>query len=198
MVDLVLGDADQRALRSLLQVEPARGVPVPPASVLRSVLTRVRGDAIGVTVLDRSGDVVDESGVPPLDGHGHLEALDSMELGWNVGGGYAARLHVDRTHGRFGERDVAMLRLVTPVLVRLLRGGAAPFPDSLTVQERRVLGLVAEGRSNDEIGVVLGVSCSTVRKHLEHAYRKLGVHSRLAAVMVLEEEANGERSEEFA
>jgi DNA-binding NarL/FixJ family response regulator len=122
-----------------------------------------------------------------------------MELGWSVGRGYAARLHVDRTRRRFSERDEAMFHLVTPVLARLLRGGSgARLPDSLTVQERRVLGLVAEGRSNSEIAAALHVCSSTVRKHLEHAYRKLGVHSRLAAVMVLEEGPGGGRSENFA
>jgi DNA-binding CsgD family transcriptional regulator len=201
MVDLVLGDADQRTLRSLLQVEPARGVPVPTTAVLESVLTLVDADAIGVSMLDRCGRVVDETGLPAPGAGRPDEArvLDSLELGWSVGRGYAARLHVDRTRRRFTERDVAMFRLLTPVLARLLRGASgSSLPASLTVQERRVLGLVAEGRSNTEIAAALHVCSSTVRKHLEHAYRKLGVHSRFAAVMVLEEGADGARAEEYA
>ena len=35
---------------------------------------------------------------------------------------------------------------------------------------------------NAEIGCVLGISPETVRKHLENAYAKLGVHTRTAAV----------------
>ena len=196
MVDLLLDEADQRALRTLLQVEPAPGVPVPTSSVLQTVLTLVGGDAIHVTVLDRAGEVVGQAGVPPVSpgGPDHRGVRDSLELAWDVGRGYAARLHVARRHFPFGERDAALLELVGPVLERLARVAAAPdLPDNLTLQERRVLVLVAEGRSNNEIAAVLHVSCSTVRKHLEHAYRKLGVHSRLAAAMIVGEAAGVSR-----
>ena len=49
--------------------------------------------------------------------------------------------------------------------------------------ERPILQLLATGRSNSDIAADLYVSVATVRKHLEHAYRKLGVHSRMAAVV---------------
>jgi DNA-binding CsgD family transcriptional regulator len=44
---------------------------------------------------------------------------------------------------------------------------------------------VAEGLSNAEIARVLVVEPSTVRKHLEHIYAKLGVGSRTAALAKL-------------
>ena len=47
----------------------------------------------------------------------------------------------------------------------------------LTVREREVLVLVAEGRSNKETAVELGVSVRTVETHREHLMRKLDVHS---------------------
>jgi DNA-binding CsgD family transcriptional regulator len=52
----------------------------------------------------------------------------------------------------------------------------------LTAREREVLALVADGLHNDEIARTLWVARSTVAKHLEQAYRKLGVRSRTAAV----------------
>jgi DNA-binding CsgD family transcriptional regulator len=52
----------------------------------------------------------------------------------------------------------------------------------LTPREREVLGLVAEGLTNAQIARTLWVAESTVAKHLEQAYAKLGVHSRTAAV----------------
>jgi len=55
----------------------------------------------------------------------------------------------------------------------------------LTPREREVLELVAEGRTNAEVAGVLWVSPGTVRKHLENAYDKLGVHTRTGAVAAL-------------
>jgi ATP/maltotriose-dependent transcriptional regulator MalT len=45
-----------------------------------------------------------------------------------------------------------------------------------------VLALVAHGASNREVSARLSLSVATVRKHLEHVYRKLGVCNRTAAV----------------
>jgi DNA-binding CsgD family transcriptional regulator len=52
----------------------------------------------------------------------------------------------------------------------------------LTAREREVLGLVALGKTNDEIARRLCLAPSTVRKHLENVYAKLGVSTRTAAV----------------
>jgi DNA-binding CsgD family transcriptional regulator len=52
---------------------------------------------------------------------------------------------------------------------------------ALTLREREVLGLVAEGRTNPEIAETLWITPSTVRKHLENVYAKLGVRTRTAA-----------------
>jgi len=48
----------------------------------------------------------------------------------------------------------------------------------LTVSERRVAELAAEGRSNPEIAQVLFVTRKTVKTHLGHIYHKLGVSGR--------------------
>jgi DNA-binding CsgD family transcriptional regulator len=53
---------------------------------------------------------------------------------------------------------------------------------NLTPRELEVLRLVADGLGNAEIGQTLWITPATVAKHLEQAYRKLGVHSRTAAV----------------
>ena len=51
----------------------------------------------------------------------------------------------------------------------------------LTLREREVLDWLARGKSNSEIGDILGISSATVGKHLEHIYPKLGVENRTAA-----------------
>ncbi|MCG2671691.1 LuxR C-terminal-related transcriptional regulator [Bradyrhizobium sp. GCM10023182] len=48
----------------------------------------------------------------------------------------------------------------------------------LTVNERTIMDLVAEGLSDSEIGRVLGVSLEIVRIHIDHARQKLGINNR--------------------
>ena len=54
----------------------------------------------------------------------------------------------------------------------------------LTRREAEVLFWVAKDKSNAAIAKVLDCRKGTVRKHLEHIYRKLGVQTRTAAIMV--------------
>ncbi len=51
----------------------------------------------------------------------------------------------------------------------------------LTRRERQILAWVARGNTNHEIAEMLWIAPSTVRKHLENIYAKLGVHTRTAA-----------------
>lgn len=55
----------------------------------------------------------------------------------------------------------------------------------LTRREAEVLAWVAQGKTNAEIGMILGTSPRTVEKHLEHIYQKLGVETRTAATLAL-------------
>jgi DNA-binding CsgD family transcriptional regulator len=50
--------------------------------------------------------------------------------------------------------------------------------EGLTLAERRVAALVAEGRTNREVAAALFVTERTVASHLSHVYAKLGVRSR--------------------
>jgi len=52
---------------------------------------------------------------------------------------------------------------------------------SLTAREAEVLTWVARGKSNRDIGEILGLSPRTVDKHLEQIYAKIGVENRAAA-----------------
>ena len=53
----------------------------------------------------------------------------------------------------------------------------------LTARESGVLDWLCAGKTDREIGAILGISTRTVEKHLEHVYVKLGVESRTAAVL---------------
>ena len=86
----------------------------------------------------------------------------------------------------FGERDRLVLELLRPHLERIVdrfERRRAPETDlPLTRRECEILEWVERGKTNGEIAEILWLSPSTVRKHLENAYRKLGVRTRTAAV----------------
>ena len=51
----------------------------------------------------------------------------------------------------------------------------------LTKRESEVLYWAIKGKTNRDIGDILGTSPRTVNKHLEHVFTKLGVETRTAA-----------------
>ena len=52
----------------------------------------------------------------------------------------------------------------------------------LTPREAEILHWVVQGKTNPEIGTILGIQLTTVKKHLESTFVKLGVENRTAAV----------------
>ncbi|MCU1498990.1 MAG: regulatory protein LuxR [Acidimicrobiales bacterium] len=57
--------------------------------------------------------------------------------------------------------------------------------DPLTTREWEILTLLALGRSNQAIADELYLSINTVKTHVQHAYRKVGVSNRVAAAVWL-------------
>jgi two-component system, NarL family, response regulator LiaR len=86
--------------------------------------------------------------------------------------------------------EAAISRVLAMRLVEDLRrqgsggGGLRPVRSSLTQREWEILDLLCAGRTTDEIADSLVVSIETVRSHVKHLYRKLGVHSREEAAAV--------------
>jgi len=59
---------------------------------------------------------------------------------------------------------------------------------SLTPRETEVLSWIAKGKTNRDVGEILGLSPRTVNKHLEHVFEKLGVETRAAAAALASRE----------
>jgi len=55
--------------------------------------------------------------------------------------------------------------------------------ESLTAREKEVLRLMAEGLSSRDIAAKLGISYATVRTHIRSLDAKLGVHSKVQAIV---------------
>ncbi len=113
------------------------------------------------------------------DGESMLEALE------NDADGFA--LKTDPPSQTIAAiRQVAHGQMVFPRVVRQwLTERQRPGPESeLSEREREVLGLVAEGLTNAQIGERLSVSESTVKFHLQNVFDKLRVTNRTEAAAV--------------
>jgi PAS domain S-box-containing protein len=84
-------------------------------------------------------------------------------------------------------RDVTSRRGVEQRASAVLAGlGNRERPTDLppvTRREAEVLRMLACGATNKAIAETLGISTTTVRNHIEHLLAKLGVHSKLEAVV---------------
>jgi DNA-binding NarL/FixJ family response regulator len=93
-------------------------------------------------------------------------------------------------------KPVVIDELVAAIRGRLARHAALgrKLPDfsdhkpllalGLTPKEAETLLWVAQGKTNAEVAMILGVGEATVKKHLEHIFEKLGVEKRGAASLV--------------
>ena len=73
---------------------------------------------------------------------------------------------------------------IARLVVQSFRSAPASGIESQGVspREQEILALLAEGITNKEIAVRLGISPETVRTHLGHIYEKLHVQGRTEAV----------------
>jgi DNA-binding NarL/FixJ family response regulator len=87
-------------------------------------------------------------------------------------------------HGESGWVSRKVAAMLSQIILREKEGGGS----DLTPRELDVLGMVVNGKTNDQIGVSLGISVKTVENHLHTIFRKMGVVSRVeAAVMAVRE-----------
>ena len=74
------------------------------------------------------------------------------------------------------------------VAAGLLRGGSGPMggnvsPASLTKREMEILHLIVDGRTNQGIATILGISEKTVKTHCSRLFQRLGVTDRTQAAV---------------
>ncbi len=152
--------------------------------------------------------------MPEMNGHRVLETLRSEKRTAHVpfifltGWGESADVRAGMNLGAddYLVKPVVPADLLAAVSARLRRveataGRKVPSSEpeprqlealGLTPREAEVLFWVAQGKSNPEIATILGVGLTTVKKHLEATFAKLGVENRTsAAAMALERLGSG-------
>ena len=175
---------------------------------LRALESAVDGWGLGVIALDRDGRVALMTGAARL----RLEQLFGRRACANQGVPTMLRQWVAARSASLQPRDDAPpalppLELPGPdgsLVVHFVPAGeasqlsflylqceskpvaAAPpaMIPGLTPREGEVLSWVARGKTNADIGSILGISEKTVDKHLQHIFPKLGVETRTAAAAV--------------
>ena len=111
---------------------------------------------------------------------------DALRLWLPAPPGRARSIYLERSETNYTDREVALLTVLRPHLIRVRQSaaarrraaGAAP----LTPREAEVLNWIATGKTNHEIARLLVISPFTVRQHVENIFEKLGVRTRAAAV----------------
>ena len=99
--------------------------------------------------------------------------------------GMIASLHLGFDEGALEEEICLPIQVAGLALTERLMtfaGEAVPPAVKLTCRERDSLAFVADGKTDWEISVILGVSEATARFHVDNARRKLGAVSRAQAV----------------
>ena len=177
-------------LRALLSAEPD----------LRVVATATDGERLLEAIRRFKPDVVAlDIQMPYMDGLTCLKHIRSEKLAVRVlvisafgdvqslraaleGGADGFALKTDPPQSTLAAiRQVAAGQMVFPDAVRRWMTRSANEPNTLTEREESVLALVAEGKSNPQIGVALGLSENTVKFHLRNLFAKLGVSNRTEA-----------------
>jgi DNA-binding NarL/FixJ family response regulator len=130
-----------------------------------------------------------------LTSHSDEEAVMSTILAGAAGyllkevGSQALINAIELVHGG---QSILDPKVTTAVLRRMsmLDGKAAaakqPSRDTLSPQERRILALVVEGKTNKEIAKAIGLSDKTVKNYLSNAFQKLHVGRRSHAAALYE------------
>jgi DNA-binding NarL/FixJ family response regulator len=118
------------------------------------------------------------------------DSPDHLEAAMNAGAvGYllkdASRDEVINALQRVAAGEEALNSAVSARLLRRMteRNASGAAPDTLTPRERQVLGLVANGMSNREIGEQLGITTGTAKAHVERVIGKLGAADRTQAAV---------------
>ena len=167
-------------------------------------------DGVAVAVAQKPDFIFCDMSMPRLDGHGVLAAVRAdpntaripfvfltargdrpdIRAGMNLGADdYLVKPVeisdlVGAIQSRLQRRDelTPRARELTPELL---------IPLGLTEREAEVLFWLAQGKANSDLCILLNVQLTTIKKHLEKIFQKLGVENRTAAAAMALEQVKG-------
>lgn len=200
---LVIEDDDQTRenLQTILEMEGFRALTAPNGLAGLAAIHSEIPDLILCDVM-----------MPELDGHGVLRALRAASSTATIpfifltarGERKDQRTGMDLGADDYLTKPATVDEVLTAVRSRLVRhvekeqalrekvafqpdfSAAKPLESDLhlTPREAEVLLWIAQGKSNSEIGIILGMAEKTVKVHVGHIFEKLGTDNRNAAAML--------------
>ncbi|NIP41587.1 MAG: response regulator [candidate division Zixibacteria bacterium] len=142
-------------------------------------------DMSGVDVITQMAEKRDQVrilGLSSYDDREYISELFSLGASGYLIKDEAPELIVEAVRGVARGETGWVSRKVAALLTKIMKEEEAG-DDSLTERELQVLSKVVSGKTNAEIGLILGISPKTVEKHLDSVYRKMGVASRVEAAV---------------
>ena len=127
-------------------------------------------DGLGDEILRAGFDNVLVHGTGPTSAGGSVFLLFGLALRPTARHAYFLELLLPHLHLALGRLPAA----------RTLMAGAPVR--ALSARETEIIGWLRAGKSNDEMGRLLGISALTVKNHLQRIYRTLGVNNRAHAL----------------
>jgi DNA-binding NarL/FixJ family response regulator len=191
-------DDDAKMRRQIAQLLAAEGYATLEAANGR--------EGVALAAQEKPALIVCDITMPEMNGHRVLQtvrenaAIAATPFIFLTGWGEKEDLRAGMNLGAddYLVKPVEPVDLIAAVAARLRRkkqsatGRAASVADAtpealcralgLTPREAEILHWVVQGKTNPEIGTILGIQLTTVKKHLESTFVKLGVENRTAAV----------------
>lgn len=112
---------------------------------------------------------------------GELLVVPVVRTGATIAAYFAARYA-----GPFGDDEIGAVRAVQAAVVASHGRFLRPPDPALTSRQEEVLRLLAEGRTVHAISSRLGISASTVDKHVRDLYHRLGTQDRASTIRTAE------------
>jgi DNA-binding NarL/FixJ family response regulator len=191
-IRVLIADDDPGTCETLGDILTAQGYAVTTVEDGQAALAAARAQRYDVVLVDQR-----------MPGSGGLAVVRELRSAGVCDEVIVITAHADRSLVRqaldVGARQVFVKPLDIPLLLESIRAATAeavrprpaaaagerpsgaPAAQGLTARELEVLALVAQGKSNQEIADVLGLSRRTVERHVGDILSRLGVTSRAAA-----------------
>jgi DNA-binding NarL/FixJ family response regulator len=143
--------------------------------VLQSLRAHAETAAIPFIFLTAKGEKVDQRAGMNLGADDYLiKPVHRDELLAAI----AARLQRQQQHEAKTQAEVERIKFSPDF------SSSSPLESlGLSPREAQVLLWIAQGKNNEEIGIILGASRNTIKKHVIHLLEKLGVEGRAAAAV---------------